>query len=1111
MNPPDQSARVAALDLGRHILAVAPAGSGKTGLLVQRLLAALADADTPEQVVAITFTNKAAAEIRLRVMEALAAAQDPAPAEPHARGLHRLAQAVAARSAARGWNLQTQPDRLCAQTIDGFNAQIAAELPLLSGLGGRTQMTEDAQALFEEAVLALFDEALAEAPEQPLYQAAAAWLRAAGNRLDRLMPALCGLLARREQWAGALLGQTLGAEDDRRVLEPLHLAAQQRLQALLGDDAAELAALARLASSSSEAMAWAAGLDGWPEPQATQTPLYQQLAQLLITDKGILRKPNGLQAQHGFVAKSQAKARMQALLTARAGDTALAAAAADVCALPGLELPEALRELRDQLRVLLHRLLAHLRVVMGARGQTDFTEIAQAALGALRPDGGYGEALLRRDAQLRHLLVDEMQDTSEAQLRLLEQLTAGWQPGDGRSLFLVGDPQQSIYAFRKADVRLFQRLWDEQRLGELPLQRVQLTANFRSDPAVVEWFNTSFRSVFPTRPDAIAGEVPYTPCSAQRPAAGGSVTPHPFLDLESEAQAAAATTEQALQREGSVAILVRARHHASAVLRALRRRGIAYACQDVDALGALPAVRDLLACARALWHAEDRVAWTQWLRAPWVGLSWADLLALSAGCSRAPWPERLAQAGRAALSDEGRARVERLLAVLLPLQNDPLTRADLPLCVERLWTSLGGAACTRADELPDLRRALRLLREQAQNGGLQDEAGFARAVERLYAQPAGARVQVMTIHKAKGLEFDQVLLLGCGRAPPNDRGQLLATLDTPTGLLLVPRPPAHWPPQALQPAEALYRYVSARATAARRAESQRLIYVAATRARRHLDLFYTLRQPARGEPVPERWSFAALLWPVLEAAGAPAAAAPIQTTDEPANLQQAPTAPRLPLDASLPDEEPLYRPRGTRTYKPSEGLLAALEIKREDPDLYAQLVGTLLHQALEKIARIGIAAWQAVDREPALRAGLRRLGLPEPEVVPASRRILQLVARTLESPAGQFVLGPHPWAAAEYALAGYRDGDWVSAVIDRCFETRDGRLWVVDYKSAARPVAAAQLDDYRRALCSRYAAQITQYAELLQAHRGAGPCTAALYVVETGELLDAGGQPLAPG
>ncbi|MFT2598110.1 hypothetical protein ACMWP3_24895, partial [Escherichia coli] len=85
----------------------------------------------------------------------------------------------------------------------------------------------------------------------------------------------------------------------------------------------------------------------------------------------------------------------------------------------------------------------------------------------------------------------------------------------------------------------------------------------------------------------------------------------------------------------------KARSHVRATLAELRRLGVRAACQDVDPLAELPAVRDVLALARALWHPEDRLHWAVLLRAPFVGLAWADLLALSVGRRHQPWPQRL--------------------------------------------------------------------------------------------------------------------------------------------------------------------------------------------------------------------------------------------------------------------------------------------------------------------------------------------------------------------------------------------------------------------------------------------------------------------------------------
>ena len=103
---------------------------------------------------------------------------------------------------------------------------------------------------------------------------------------------------------------------------------------------------------------------------------------------------------------------------------------------------------------------AHLKVVFAEHGETDFTEVAQAAVRALGTPEEPTDLLLALDTRIKHILVDEFQDTSYSQFELIERLTSGWQPDDGRTLFLVGDPMQSIYRFREAKVALFLQAWD---------------------------------------------------------------------------------------------------------------------------------------------------------------------------------------------------------------------------------------------------------------------------------------------------------------------------------------------------------------------------------------------------------------------------------------------------------------------------------------------------------------------------------------------------------------------------------------------------------------------------------------------------------------------------
>ena len=145
----DASVREAALDPARSFIVQAPAGSGKTGLLIQRYLRLLATVARPEEILAITFTRKAAAEMRRRVLQALERARDPAaPERPNDRLTWQLAREALDHDAAEGWGLLRNAARLRIQTIDALSASLGRQMPVVSGLGGTPAIVEDARALF---------------------------------------------------------------------------------------------------------------------------------------------------------------------------------------------------------------------------------------------------------------------------------------------------------------------------------------------------------------------------------------------------------------------------------------------------------------------------------------------------------------------------------------------------------------------------------------------------------------------------------------------------------------------------------------------------------------------------------------------------------------------------------------------------------------------------------------------------------------------------------------------------------------------------------------------------------------------------------------------------
>ncbi|HEY7886449.1 MAG TPA: UvrD-helicase domain-containing protein, partial [Cellvibrionaceae bacterium] len=212
--PVDSKARAQALDPTTSFAVTAPAGSGKTGLLTQRMLTLLQSVEHPEELLAITFTKKAACEMQERILLALEAAEQPQPEDAHQRQAWQLAQQVLKRDAERGWQLKHNPQRLRIQTIDGLCRRIAAELPFASALGAMPQPLEDADGAYREAVQNLFLSADEEAEHSQL-------LAQLFTHMDNNLPALeslcVALLQKREQWLAAVFSAS--GSEARQMLE----------------------------------------------------------------------------------------------------------------------------------------------------------------------------------------------------------------------------------------------------------------------------------------------------------------------------------------------------------------------------------------------------------------------------------------------------------------------------------------------------------------------------------------------------------------------------------------------------------------------------------------------------------------------------------------------------------------------------------------------------------------------------------------------------------------------------------------------------------------------------------------------------------------------------
>ncbi|MCY4543654.1 MAG: UvrD-helicase domain-containing protein, partial [Gemmatimonadetes bacterium] len=196
----DQAQRLQALDHTRSFIVQAPAGSGKTELLIQRYLALLAQVDRPEAVVAITFTRKAAAEMRHRIVAALRSAAGPRPATPHEIHTWQLARDAVARNDALDWRLAEHPARLRIQTIDSLCAMLVRRMPWVSRMGAAPRPVDNAGHLYARAARRTVSMLDADETPPDVTGALSRLLSHLDNHFGRVERLLGIMLGTRDQW-----------------------------------------------------------------------------------------------------------------------------------------------------------------------------------------------------------------------------------------------------------------------------------------------------------------------------------------------------------------------------------------------------------------------------------------------------------------------------------------------------------------------------------------------------------------------------------------------------------------------------------------------------------------------------------------------------------------------------------------------------------------------------------------------------------------------------------------------------------------------------------------------------------------------------------------------
>lgn len=1100
MNNPvaDKPERDRALIPERSFIVQAPAGSGKTGLLIQRYLKLLSLVNAPEEIIAITFTRKAAAEMQGRVLAALeSAAAGTQPATDNALTTYRLAAAALKRDREKAWNILDNPARLRIQTIDALCAVLTRQMPLLANLGAQPETLETAAALYQQAAI----NTLAE------LESGAGWSDAIANLvyyldndLPRIKKLIVYMLGQRDQWL-AYVTQRHDRNDMERSLTDLIEAQLAVVHELFpAEHRDELITLLRYAagnlSDPNNPVIHCADISALPKSSAAELLYWKGIANLLLTARFQWRKrlntgdgfPPAKDKQSEPAECRRRKQQVLALITELQKVEGLQQALATVSRLPPAAYTDAEWQRVQALCDLLKLAAAQLHLIFAERNQMDFIGIAESAITALGEDEAPTDLAMTLDYHIKHLLVDEYQDLSAGQYRLLQRLTRAWSMDDGRSLFLVGDPMQSIYRFREADVGLFIKTFHARRLDNIPLERLKLKVNFRSQQAVVDWINDSFSAILPGHDDMTTGAVSFSAAEAHdKTTTPDKVVIHPVYG-KAHQQEAHQTIELVRRikqenKHATVALLVRSRSHLNDIVPGLRTAGIDFTAVDIEGLATQSCIQDLLALTRAYLYQADKIAWLSCLRAPWCGLKIGSLYQLCAQTQdKTLWQCINDKDLTTQLEPDERKRLSVFTAVFASILNNQ-QRHPIRRTIESLWCRLGGPATLgHATELENCAAFFCLLESLDRGGTIDDIQELTEQVGRLYAAPAGkpgSTVQIMTIHKAKGLEFDHVILPGLGRSPRTDQRDLLVWLlhygTQEQGLILAPIP------ETGGRQSPLYDYINDVDKEKQTFEDGRLLYVAVTRAKKSLHLIGHAGLKENKDGIrcePQRRSLLALLWPQVKHiyeqnlspqknAQPDTDTAPDQATYRLADDWSMPTPPASMIATENPEQE-LETPSGLIEFE------WAGETIRQ--------VGSVVHAAIQLIAEEGLSKWTP-DYIGSQRSRFERLliqfGVPADALPGALDYVTQALNKTLNDERGKWILSDeHRQTKNEYPVSGLYQGKLINVILDRTFIDRDGVRWIIDYKVSRHeaPDTEQFLDQQRE----RYQGQLEKYGALLQ-------------------------------
>ena len=1041
----DEKAREKAVKPDKSFIVRAPAGSGKTDLLIARYLKLLSLADSPEEIVAVTFTNKATNEMRRKILNNLDNARlKKKPENEHEKCMISLANEVLERDKERNWHLNDSPDRLRIQTIDGLCAFLTRRMPILASFGTQPDITDDAKPLYDQAItetLSSLDK------DKKFFHLVDKIILHNGNDIPKLRKSVINMLETRDLWLDLVYKKFTKKEMQQELKDKIKEELESVTEIFPEECKQEAVKLL--------------GIPRFPDCDIENLSVWHEISGELLTKSGTWRKSSILKSLIEKLKENNSlRKRLQKIVDLPHSAESLE---------EGWDLIEPAKEL-------LKRTAAQLDATFAERNLIDFTGISRHAVSALGDDDCPTDIALSLDYQIKHLLVDEVQDVSESQYQLLHRLTREWSVGDGRTLFLVGDPQQAIYGFRGAEVKFFLKIFNAEKLGNISLEPLTLKKNFRSSPCLVKWVNEKFTQIFPEENQS-EGAVSFSASFAANIESDTSyIQPHcVYGDVDAEEAKRIIEIIKEIKRiepkgKQTIAILVRNRSHITKILPVLKSKKIPFNAVDIFELSGQPVTQDLLALTRAFLFPADRTVWLACLRAPWCGLT---IESLSILCEENEKDTIWQCIGNNKLVSKLRKyEKERLenfkLNMHVAIEQHGAPTRDI---IEALWYRLGGPATLKDEnEFEYAKEYFSLLEEVTRGGTIDDFQELKRRIDELNVSDISDEsnpVEIMTMHKAKGLEFDHVILPGLNQRPGGlFESPLLTTFPACEAVFVKPK--------SGEEKQSIYNFIRAFNKRAEHNEERRMLYVAATRAIRTIHFI----AGNLCKPRPYKGSSLWYLWPGVENDFEKQ----IREDKDLAKDNEMPDQKtrRLPDNWTLPEDIQVKSLWSPPIENITEDDLEFIEFKWAGETI--KIVGIVVHRTLQQIAEDGLENWTAErlkSEEHNFKKLLHQHGVPLDEREKAINYIIDALTNILNDEYGQWILSnDHDGQHNEYPVSGVVNNRLIKRVIDRTFLDKDRVRWIIDYKTS--PHEGTDLDDFLDKQKEKYKPQLEEYAALIE-------------------------------